>query len=260
MNRNLPWGPWEERSVAIRDQYLEIVENAIASCIDANSTAGAYSVLSTPNVICASSSDNAGDYMDAQHAGSGFVKPTPMNAVHHPTRYQEASPSSRLRGESLSVEIAFIGADGSTGDIGGIVEDESHVFDDFGVVEGESEGEAYFDVGDGASESGSDVGMEGEDESQMSIELNFDMGSGTTAAQAGFAVWATQNRGWIDLLFKRGISHAAMDDILALINSSYKSWKTILSRLKKDSGLEDAVIYYPVCPGHMCFSHESLAH
>ena len=209
---------------------------------------------------CASSGDNAGDYIDAQHAESGFVDHTPMNAVHHPTRYQEASPSSRLRDESLSVEVAFTGADGSTGDIGGIVEDESHVFDDLGVVEEESEGEAYFDVGDGASESGSDVGIEGEDKSQMSIELNFDMRSGTTAAQAGFAVWATQNRGWIDLFFKRGTSHAAIDDILALINSPYKSWKTILSRLKKDSGLEDVVIYYPVCPGYMCFSNESLTH
>ena len=78
-----------------------------------------------------------------------------------------------------------------------------------------------------------------------------DMEDWTTAdpeseAQAKFRVWAGQNRGFIDLFIKHGITDSAMDDILPLIDAPYKTWKTVMSRIRENSALECFVEEYPV--------------
>ena len=73
-----------------------------------------------------------------------------------------------------------------------------------------------------------------------------------------FHEWAEKNKKWIDLYLRHGLEHAVMDDILETACLGYKSWKTAISHLKKDTGLQSALEYNSVCPGHMCYVHDSL--
>ena len=77
-------------------------------------------------------------------------------------------------------------------------------------------------------------------------------------AQASFRISAAKNRGFIDLFIKQGLTHSAMDDIVPLIDAPYKTWKTVMLRIREDSGFECCVKEYPVCPGHIRFYEDAI--
>ena len=68
----------------------------------------------------------------------------------------------------------------------------------------------------------------------------------------GFTQWLKENVGWVELFYKHGLTHTTMDDILALLNSPCRSWKTVMSNITESSPVR--VRDYVVCPGHMCYA------
>lgn len=54
-----------------------------------------------------------------------------------------------------------------------------------------------------------------------------------------FSRWAWRHRRWVDIIFQHGLTLTAMDDILGLLKSLYKSWKTILSNICYESAIGD---------------------
>ncbi|PXF42610.1 hypothetical protein BWQ96_07660 [Gracilariopsis chorda] len=74
-----------------------------------------------------------------------------------------------------------------------------------------------------------------------------------------FSLWMQQNRIWIDLYFKHNVTQVVMDDILNNIKSPYRCWKTIVSRMCRESGIASSVSNFPICPGHMCFYHDKVS-
>lgn len=68
-----------------------------------------------------------------------------------------------------------------------------------------------------------------------------------------FRQWAVANRSWIDLFYKHGLEFTVMDDMLKAIKGPFKSWKTVVANICRESLLDKSVQKYAVCPGHMCF-------
>lgn len=73
-----------------------------------------------------------------------------------------------------------------------------------------------------------------EDDIPIEFELSYDLRCVATAARTEFAIWASQNKKWIDFFFKHALSNSVMGDILAITNAPHKSWKTITVRLRED--------------------------
>ncbi|PXF43641.1 hypothetical protein BWQ96_06600 [Gracilariopsis chorda] len=74
-----------------------------------------------------------------------------------------------------------------------------------------------------------------------------------------FSLWMHQNRIWIDLYLKHNVTQVVMDDILNNIKSPYRCWKTIVSRMCRESGIARIVSNFPKCPSHMCFYHDTFS-
>ena len=122
----------------------------------------------------------------------------------------------------------------------------------------------HFDAGEGASSSETNTVSESEAETEMvngSEQDRLELGGAIVEEQSAFLLWAAKEKGWIDLFFKHGLTFSVMDDILRLINSPYKAWKTITANVchhdtHDESYLYECVTEYAVCPGHMCFVYE----
>ena len=69
----------------------------------------------------------------------------------------------------------------------------------------------------------------------------------------GITSWLRENHGWVDLFYTHGLTHSVMDDILHLIYSPCRRWKTVISNIVEAN---PAVVKdYSVCPGHCCFTN-----
>lgn len=71
-----------------------------------------------------------------------------------------------------------------------------------------------------------------------------------------FERFANRYRKWIELFHKNGLEYSVMDDILRILDTSIKSWKTVVRNVCKYSGLRESVEKYAICPGHMAFVDE----
>ena len=70
----------------------------------------------------------------------------------------------------------------------------------------------------------------------------------------GLLEWIRGHREWVDLSYQHGLKYAVMDDILKSLGAPFKSWKTVVSNIRRVSGLDSALQTHLTCTGHMCFN------
>ena len=287
---NLPWGPAEHNASAVREAYERMMDDTMMGNPHSHSASeGSEAHLNMSDIHTSSVIEAlVGDSMGNEHY--------PTDAVNEPQTELNVGESEELLEQvEKAIEYAPVTVDAALGepehaDEVGWEEHEGH---DLGGSEalGAEGTSSYNEVGGSMSGDVMDVsltvdpsdgvvvssgGIDNDlgaptiyDESQPSDDsggayTSDDMGDWAdddpeSEAQAKFRIWAGQNRGVIDLFIKHGLTYSAMDDILALIEAPYKTWKTVMSRIREDSGLERFVEEYPVCPGHMLFYDDAIA-
>ena len=85
---------------------------------------------------------------------------------------------------------------------------------------------------------------------QGEMELNME----ATTRTDGLVEWLKDNKGVVDLSVNHGLEYTVMDDILSLFNAPCKSWKTVVSYIKKATSLARKTQTYLLCPGQSCFA------
>lgn len=91
------------------------------------------------------------------------------------------------------------------------------------------------------------------DTSEDELEHNGPQSSDAEVYESKFRLWATQQRSWVDLFYKHGLEVSVMDDILKKIDCPWKSWKTIVANICRETSVGKSVQKYGVCKGHMCY-------
>ena len=67
----------------------------------------------------------------------------------------------------------------------------------------------------------------------------------------GFISWLRDNYGWFELFYNHDQTHSEMDDIIKLIDSPCRSWKTVIRNITESTV---DMKNYAVCRGHMCYA------
>ena len=70
----------------------------------------------------------------------------------------------------------------------------------------------------------------------------------------GLLDWVKDLRGWVDLFLKRVLEVELMDDMLPLLNSPCRRWRTIMANITEAAGITECIQVQAVCPGHMTFA------
>ena len=70
----------------------------------------------------------------------------------------------------------------------------------------------------------------------------------------GLLEWVKDRRGWVDLFLKRGLEVELMDDMLPLLNSPCRRWRTIMANITEAASITECIQAQAVCPGHMTFA------
>ncbi|PXF40027.1 hypothetical protein BWQ96_10261 [Gracilariopsis chorda] len=65
--------------------------------------------------------------------------------------------------------------------------------------------------------------------------------------------WICENRVCLDLCFQHHVTQVIMDETLRNINSPYKFWKTVVSSMRRQTGVKSIVLQVQMCPGHTLF-------